>query len=119
MRRESLRNLRRKPLAPAAGRGAIQRAIRRAFIASGSEALPSSSIYDRAYVRRRLGRYKALPAGIYSRALRTLRTMCDPVGRSNSVSGAPILWRLRNSGGVQNQRLALPGIATLPQCEPG
>ena len=61
-------NLRRRPPAPAAGRGSIQRAIRRAFIASGSEALPSSAIYDWAYVRRRLGRYKALPAGIYSRA---------------------------------------------------
>jgi hypothetical protein len=92
MKWKRLRNLRKKPLAPAAGRGAI----RRAFIASGAEALSSSAIYDWAYVRRRLGRYKALPAGIYSQALRTLRTMCDPVGRSDSVSGAPILWRLRD-----------------------
>jgi hypothetical protein len=108
MKWERHRNLRRKPLTPAAGRGSIQRAIRRAFIASGAEALPSSSIYDWAYVRRRLGRYKALPAGIYSRALRTLRTMCDPVGRSDRVSGAPILWRLRNSAGAQTSPV-LPG----------
>jgi hypothetical protein len=87
-------NLRRRPSTPAAGRGSIQRAIRRAFVASGADALPSSVIYDRAYVRRRLGRCKTLPAGVYSRALRTLRTMADPIGRG-SGSARPILWRLK------------------------
>src|SRR5262249_58258879 len=66
-------NLRKRPPTPAKARGSIQRAIRRAFAASGAEALTSAQIYDWAYVRRRLGRCKTLPAGVYSRALRTLK----------------------------------------------
>ncbi len=90
-------NLRKRPRAPAKGRGRVQRAIRRAFVASGAEALSSSAIYDWAHVRRRLGRRKSMPFGIYSRTLRTLRTMCICVGRGAGI-GRPILWRLRNSG---------------------
>jgi hypothetical protein len=89
-------NLRRRPPTPAKARGSIQRAIQRAFIASGAEALTSSAIYDWAYVRRRLGRCKSMPAGVYSRALRTLRAMCDPIERGTSI-GRPILWKLRQS----------------------
>jgi hypothetical protein len=74
-------NLRKKPHAPSKGRGPVQRAIRRAFAASGTEALTSSAIYDWAHIRRRRGRRKSMPFGIYSRTLRTLRTMCDPVER--------------------------------------
>ena len=74
-------NLRKRPRAPFKGRGPVQRAIRRAFVASDTEVLTSSSIYDWAYVRRRRGRRKSMPFGVYSRTLRTLRTMCDPVGR--------------------------------------
>jgi hypothetical protein len=100
MKREDFRKLRRRPPArppaPAKNRGRVQLAIRRAFVASGAEILPSDVIYDWAYVRRRLGRCKTLPAGVYSRALRTLRTMCEPVGRGGG-SARPILWRLRNS----------------------
>ena len=88
-------NLRRRPPTPAEARGSIQRAIRRGFVASGAEALTSAQIYNWAYVRRRMGRCKTLPAGVYSRALRTLRAMCDPVGRGGGV-GRPILWRLRD-----------------------
>jgi hypothetical protein len=69
-------NLRKRPPTPAKARGSIQRAIRRAFAASGAEALTSAQIYDWAYVRRRVGRCKTLPAGVYSRALRTLKV--DP-----------------------------------------
>jgi hypothetical protein len=94
---ENYRNLRRRPPTPAKGCGSIQRAIRRAFTASGTEALTSSQVYDWAYVRRRLDCCKTLPAGVYSRALRTLRTMCDPIARGSGI-GRPILWRLRNSG---------------------
>jgi hypothetical protein len=47
-------NLRKRPPTPAKARGSIQRAIRRAFAASGAEALTSAQIYDWAYVRRRL-----------------------------------------------------------------
>ena len=89
-------NLRKRPSAPSKGRGPVQRAIRRAFAASDTEVLTSSSIYDWAYVRRRRGRRKSMPFGVYSRTLRTLRTMCEPVERV-PPHGA-WLWRLCNSG---------------------
>src|SRR5215813_4258816 len=74
-------NLRKRPRTPAKGRGSVQRAIRLAFAASGTEALTSSAIYDWAHIRRRLGRRKSMPFGVYSRTLRTLRAMCDPIER--------------------------------------
>ena len=74
-------NLRKRPRTPAKGRGSVQRAIKRAFAASDTEVLTSSSIYDWAYVRRRRGRRKSMPFGVYSRTLRTLQTMCEPVER--------------------------------------
>jgi hypothetical protein len=89
-------NLRKRPSAPSKGRGPVQRAIRRAFAASDTEVLTSSSIYDWAYVRRRRRRRKSMPFGVYSRTLRTLRTMCEPVERV-PPHGA-WLWRLRNCG---------------------
>src|SRR5262244_3584082 len=88
-------NLRKRPRTPSKGRGSVQRAIRRAFAASGTEALTSSAIYDWAHIRRRLGRRKSMPFGVYSRTLRTLRAMCDPVKRV-PPHGA-WLWRLRNT----------------------
>jgi hypothetical protein len=48
-------NLRKKPHAPSKGRGPVQRAIRRAFMASGAEVLNSTEIYDWAHGRRRFG----------------------------------------------------------------
>src|SRR5215468_3451913 len=45
-------NLRKKPHAPSKGRGPVQRAIRRAFMASGAEVLNSTEIYDWAHGRR-------------------------------------------------------------------
>jgi hypothetical protein len=54
-------NLQKRPAAPAKNRGRVQRAIRRAFAASGAEVLSSSAIYDWAHVRRRLGRRKSMP----------------------------------------------------------
>jgi hypothetical protein len=95
-------NLRKRPPTPAKARGSIQWAIRRAFAASGAEALTSAQIYDWAYVRRRLGRCKTLPFGVYSRTLRTLRAMCEPVGRA-PTTGRPWLWRLRDSEGRPNE----------------
>jgi len=89
-------NLRWRPHAPSKGRGPVQRAIRRAFTASGAEVLTSSAIYDWTHGRRRFGRLKSMPPGIYSRTRRTLRTMCEPVGRA-PTRGRPWLWRLRNS----------------------
>ena len=89
-------NLRKKPHAPSKGRGPVQRAIRRAFMASGAEVLNSTEIYNWAHGRRRFGRRKSMPFGVYSRTLRTLRAMCEPVGRA-PTTGRPWLWRLRNS----------------------
>ena len=89
-------NLRKKPHAPSKGRGPVQRAIRRVFMASGAEVLTSTEIYDWAHVRRRLGRRKSMPFGVYSRTLRTLKVMCYRVGRGTSI-GRPWLWRLRNT----------------------
>jgi hypothetical protein len=106
-------NLRMRPPAPAEGRGRIQIRIRRAFTASGAEALTSSQIYDWTHVRRRQ-RDKTLPAGTYSRTTRTLRAMCEPVGRGTS-RGRPILWRLRNSGGAIDAALSRPA----PPCGVG
>ena len=45
-------NLRKKPHAPSKGRGPVQRAIRRVFMASGAEVLNSTEIYDWAHGRR-------------------------------------------------------------------
>ncbi len=74
-------NLRKRPSAPSKGRGPVQRAIRRAFAASDTE------------VRRRRGRRKSMPFGVYSR---TLRTICDPVERVRGCGGCatagPALW---------------------------
>src|SRR5215831_13235053 len=77
--------LRKKPHAPSKGRGPVQRAIRRAFMASGAEVLNSTDIYDWAHGRRRFGRRKSMPFGVYSRTLRTLRAMCEPVGRAPTI----------------------------------
>lgn len=46
-------NLRKKPHAPSKGRGPVQRAIRRVFMASGAGVLNSTEIYDWAHGRRR------------------------------------------------------------------
>jgi hypothetical protein len=102
-------NLRRRPSTPSKGRGPVQVRIKRAFIARGAEVLSSSEIYSWSHIRRRLGRCKSMPAGVYWRTLRTLKTMCDPVGRGPG-RGRPILWRLRNSAGAQTSPV-LPGEA--------
>jgi hypothetical protein len=73
-------NLRKRPAAPAKDRGRVQRAIKRAFAATGAEVLSASVIYDWTHPRRRMRR-KSMPFGIYSRTFRTLRTMADPIER--------------------------------------
>jgi hypothetical protein len=88
-------NLRKRPRTPAKGRGSVQRAIKRAFAATSASALTSTQIYDWAHVRRRLGRRKSMPFGVYSRTLRTLRAMCDPIERVPPHDAW--LWRLRNT----------------------
>jgi hypothetical protein len=80
-------NLRRRPPTQAKARGSIQRAIRRGFVASGAEALTSAQIYNWAYVRRRLGRCKTLPAR----------------------AKAPVIGKLANDELIRPPRL--PGVA--------
>jgi hypothetical protein len=89
-------NLRKRPPTPSKGRGPVQVRIRRAFMASGAEVLSTSAIYAWTHARRRHRHHKSMPLGIYSRTLRTLRMMCDPVERAPTI-GRPWLWRLRNT----------------------
>jgi hypothetical protein len=93
-------NLRRRPPAPAKGRGPVQVRIRRAFIASGAEVLSSTQIYDWTHPRRRQ-HSKTLPDGIYWGTLQALRVICEPVARV-PPHGA-WLWRLRDAGEKQNR----------------
>ena len=99
-------NLRKRPRTPAKGRGSVQRAIKRAFAATSASALTSTQIYDWAHVRRRLGRRKSMPFGVYSRTLRTLRAICDPIERV-PPHGA-WLWRLRKAA-----HLPVPVLGTM------
>lgn len=93
-------NLRKRPPAPSKGRGPVQVRIRRAFAASGAEVLTSSAIYDWTHARRRRGRHKSMPFGIYSRTFRTLRAIADCVGRAPTI-GRPWIWRLREPIGSE------------------
>jgi hypothetical protein len=89
-------NLRKRPPAPAKGRGRVQLRIRRAFVASGSEVLSSSAIYDWTHSRRRQRR-RTMPFGIYSGTLRMLRSVADPIERVPPYGAW--LWRLREPVG--------------------
>jgi hypothetical protein len=95
---ERSRNLRLKPAKPALGRGRLQTQVRRAFITADTPVISASEIYDWCYARRRLLLGKPLTTRHRYSVWRILVTIADPVGRSDRVSGAPILWRLRNSG---------------------
>jgi hypothetical protein len=85
----NLRNLRRRPAAPAKGRGRLQRQIVRAFMVHGSP-LSVSVILDWCYARRRSG----LGSGHYWSVRRVLRQRADRVNRA-TTRGRPWLWRLR------------------------
>jgi hypothetical protein len=80
----NLRNLRKKPPAPAKGNGRAQRGIRRSFIMEGREVLSSSEILDYTHTLRRMERRSMAP-GIYSRMHRTLATMAIRVGRADTI----------------------------------
>jgi hypothetical protein len=97
-------NLRKRPSAPSKGRGPVQRAIRRAFAASGAEVLSSSAIYEWTHPRRRLRR-KKLPYGIYWRTLQALRAMCEPTR---------VCRRMARGCGV----CATAWVLKLPRCFP-
>jgi hypothetical protein len=81
-------NLRRRPHAPNAGRGRLQAAVRRAFIAAGGEPVPSSVFYDWSYPgRNRLSQ-------LHRHAVwRVLVKVADPIGRVPPYGAW--LWRLK------------------------
>ena len=88
MRWQGHPNLRRRPPAPALGRGRLQRQVRRAFLAGGP-IVSSSEVYDWTIVRNRRMR----PNLCWS-VLRILRVIAVPVGRASTI-GQPLLWRLK------------------------
>ena len=88
MRWQGHPNLRRRPPAPALGRGRLQRQVRRAFLAGGP-IVSSSEVYDWTNVRNRRMR----PNLCWS-VLRILRVIAEPVGRGGG-SARPLLWKLK------------------------
>jgi hypothetical protein len=82
-------NLRLRPAAPAAGRGRLQRQVRRAFLACGPE-LTTSQVYDWTFVSRPHMRRSALSR---RRVWQLLCEIADPIGRVGPNHA--ILWRLR------------------------
>jgi hypothetical protein len=87
------RNLRARPLAPNKGRGRLQRAIRRCFIAFGPD-VSGSRLYDwcDSWQQRLEGRRYRWSV------MRILREIAIPVGRATTI-GRPLIWRLRDGMG--------------------
>jgi len=87
--RDRYPNLRLVPYAPAAGRGRLQRQIRRAFIAHGP-VLNSSDVY------RWCERWQAREFGQWERwsIVRILDVVAERVGHFRG-HGRPWLWRLK------------------------
>jgi hypothetical protein len=83
-------NLSRRPRAPNAGRGRLQRAVARAFLVHGPE-ITSSQAYDFAFPGRRKVKSELLRYGVWC----VLMTVADPI-RKVPPYGA-WLWRLRNT----------------------
>jgi hypothetical protein len=82
-------NLRLKPRAPAANRGRLQTAVRRAFVAHG-DVVTSSQVYDWTYARQRRIKQRHR----YS-VWRILDEIGIRVGRG-STHGRPWIWRLKS-----------------------
>jgi len=82
-----------RPPTPSLDRGPVQRRVRRAFIATGKPVLSTSQIVEWSHPR---------PGTDWHHARRSVRRVCERycvrVARSDTGSGRPILWRLRNSG---------------------
>ena len=80
-------NLRRRPHAPNAGRGRLQRQIARCFHVHGPE-VSGAVIYDWT---------QTWPDGRkhYWSTKQTLCELADPIGRATTI-GRPWIWRLRN-----------------------
>jgi hypothetical protein len=81
-------NLRKRPAAPAAGRGRIQVQVRRAFAVHGRE-VSSSQVYDWTHARNR-----RMTGGLVHSVRRILREIADPINRARTV-GRPWVWKLK------------------------
>jgi hypothetical protein len=80
-----------RPPQPSLNNGPVQRRVRRAFIATDKPVLSTSQIVEWSHPR---------PGTDWHHARRSVRRVCERycerVGRSDSGSGRPILWRLRD-----------------------
>jgi hypothetical protein len=81
-----------RPPTPSLDNGPVQRGVRRAFIATDKPVLSTSQIVEWTHPRPGTDRHHARRS-----VRRVCERYCERVGRSGSGSGAPILWRLRNS----------------------
>jgi hypothetical protein len=84
-------NLRRRPAAPARGRGRLQRQVARAFI--GGEVLSASAIYNWTHARRRQAG-EPISGGQRQNVRRILERIALRVGRAGT-RGRPWLWKLK------------------------
>jgi hypothetical protein len=87
-------NLQRRPHAPAAGRGRLQRQIKRAFLAAGDVVLSTIEVYDWAYPRHR-AYWRPMSEAVRWSVHRILRQIAEPIGRAPTI-GRPWLWRLKD-----------------------
>ena len=81
------------PTQPSLDNGPVQRRVRRAFVATGQSVLSTSQIVEWTHPRPGTDRHHARRS-----VRRVCERYCVRVGRSDSGSGRPILWRLRHSG---------------------
>jgi hypothetical protein len=76
-----------------AGRGKIQLAVRRAFVAAGTSTLTTSVVFDYALARHRNDGWRRRHRWS---VVRVLLGIADRVGRADTP-GRPWLWRLKKS----------------------
>lgn len=72
------------------GRGRIQLAVKRAFVAAGTSTLTTSDVFDYALARHRKDGWRQQQRWS---VVRVLRQMCDPIGRDRRYGA--IIWRLK------------------------
>jgi hypothetical protein len=82
-----------RPPQPSLNNGPVQHRVRRAFVATGQSVLSTSQIVEWTHPRPGTDRHHARRS-----VRRVCERYCVRVGRSDSGSGRPILWRLRHSG---------------------
>jgi hypothetical protein len=78
---------------PGLGRGRVQRAARRACVLA--DVVSTADVAELAFVRKGLLHGRRLEPHDYRLARRALELIADPIGRSPSGMGRPMLWRLK------------------------